>query len=78
MFVITVECGIGKYSLFQVITDKEANTFVDIVGLKRSGFRFPFNFLCCLLYLTLPFGSFETSSHPVALLQKGPDRITLP
>ena len=78
MFVIMVECGIGEYPFFQVITDKDANTFVDIVGLQRSGFRFTFNFLCRLIYLTLPFGSLETSSHPVTLLLKDPDRSTLP
>ena len=69
--VITTERGIGEYSLFQMITDKDANAFVEIGGFKGPGFRLLLYFLYGLIYLALPLGSLETSSsHPVAPLDK--------
>jgi len=79
MTVIDTERGLGKYPLFQVITDKDAEALVEITGLEGPGFRFAFHFLYGLTYLAFPQGRLETSSsHPVTLLKEGPDRSTLP
>jgi len=42
MPVIDTERGLGEYSLFKVITDKDAGALVEIAGLEGPGFRFYF------------------------------------
>ncbi len=79
MPVIGTERGLGEYSLFQVIADKNAEALVEIAGLEGPGVRFAFYFLYGLTYLAFPQGGIETSSsHPGTLLKEGPDRSTLP
>ena len=79
MLEIKTDSGIGEYSFSQVIIDEDTNTFVDIVGLKRSGFRSVFQLLYGLMYLVFPsLRDVETSSsHPATLLKKDPDRSTV-
>jgi len=42
MRVVKTERGQGEYPFFQMITDKDAGTFVEITGLEGPGVRFAF------------------------------------
>ena len=49
MLEIKTDRAIREYSFLQAIVDEDTNAFVDTAGLKRSGFRFAFWLLYCLI-----------------------------